>query len=89
MVHTAAEPVVDGFDLVVCVGRRTLVVRCLPGHQVADPAIGREMTAIVTDKGADAGIIVAAAGTTAELRTYLRDRPITVLHPSEIRITDE
>lgn len=75
------DPEVEGFDLMVREEGRTTLVRCLPGNRQADPAVGREMAAVVADRNVQQGIIVAAAGATSELQSYLEHRSITVVDP--------
>lgn len=72
-----------GFDLTVRDHGRMLLVRCLPGNRSAGPAIGREMTGLMADHGAQAGVIVAASGATLELQAYVERRPLVVVHPSQ------
>ena len=83
-VDTVEEPDIEGFDLLARDAGRILVLRCLPGHQPADPAVGREMSAVVSDRGADVGVIIAAAGVTPELERYVRSRPLFVIDPVDL-----
>lgn len=83
-VDEVADPEAAGFDLVARRHDRTVLVRCLPGGRLADPVVGREMTGLIADHGAQAGIIVAASGATPELLSYLEQRPLHVVHPSRI-----
>ena len=83
-VHEVSDPEASGYDLVVRDGDRTVLLRCLPGGEPADPVVGREMTGLMADHDAQAGIIVAAAGATPELVAYVERRQLGVVHPSRI-----
>ncbi len=83
-VHEDPDPEASGVDLVVRDRDRTVLLRCLPGGRRADRVVGREMTGLMADHGAQAGVIVAASGATPELLAYLEHRPLEVRHPSRI-----
>lgn len=80
----AVDREATGFDFVVELEGRRLLLRCEPGPQPVQAAVGRELVAALADHDAGAALILAASGSTQALREYISGRPIAVVSPSEL-----
>lgn len=80
----AVDREATGFDFVVELEGRRLLLRCEAGPQRVQAAVGRELVAALADHDASAALILAASGPTQALREYISGRPIAVVSPSEL-----
>lgn len=82
------DPVSDrdaaGYDFTFRDDGSTVLVRCEAGRSEVGIGVGRELTACLDETGAARAVLVAPAGASSDLRSYVVDRPIEIVDPATI-----
>lgn len=75
-----------GYDFEANGPKGRVLIRCEPGDRPVKIGVGRELVSCLAETGADRAVVVTAAGSSAALSGFLKDRPLEMVDPIHLSV---